>query len=178
MLRQVSENGLRLTTSSGNRRRRRRDAAAAQVAEDRDHQAGDGHPGRMPRAPASRPPASVPIRMATKGAGLDQRVAADQFTFAQVLRQDRVLDRPEQRRMQAEQKQRREQNRQAVQREAEQATPMMTISSSFTRRASFALSYLSASWPAVAENRKKGRMKIPAARLVSTSGASVVQLAA
>jgi hypothetical protein len=55
---------------------------------------------------------------------------------------------------------------------------MMTISSSLTSRASFALSYLSASCPAVAEKRKNGRMKIPAARLVNTSGANAVQLAA
>ncbi|EXI74093.1 MAG: hypothetical protein AW07_02231 [Candidatus Accumulibacter sp. SK-11] len=58
------------------------------------------------------------------------------------------------------------------------ATPMISTSRSFTSRASLALSYLSASWPAVAEKRKKGRMKMPAARLVSTSGRIVVQLAA
>jgi hypothetical protein len=54
----------------------------------------------------------------------------------------------------------------------------MAISSSLTMRASAALSYLSASCPAVAENRKKGRMNTPAARLASSSGLSVVQLAA
>ena len=43
----------------------------------------------------------------------------------------------------------------------------MAISSHFTRRESSALSYLSASCPAVAENRKKGRMKMPAARFAS-----------
>jgi uncharacterized tellurite resistance protein B-like protein len=36
-----------------------------------------------------------------EGAGLDQRVAANQFLLTQMLRQDGVLDRPEQRRMQA-----------------------------------------------------------------------------
>ena len=55
---------------------------------------------------------------------------------------------------------------------------MITISSTFEMRASFALSYLSANCPEVAEKRKNGRMKMPPARLVSTSGASVVQLAA
>jgi len=54
----------------------------------------------------------------------------------------------------------------------------MAISSSLIRRARAALSYLSASWPAVAEKRKKGRMKIPAARLASRLGSRVVQLAA
>ena len=89
----------------------------------------------------------------------------------QVLRQDGVFDRPEQRRVQAEQEQRGQQHRQAVQRRnPAPATTMMPISSTLTRRARRALSYLSASWPAVAENRKKGRMKMPAARLASSSG--------
>ena len=47
---------------------------------------------------------------------------------------------------------------------------MMAISSALTRRASSALSYLSANCPAVAENRKKGRMNKPAARLASSAG--------
>jgi hypothetical protein len=46
-----------------------------------------------------------------------------------------------------------------------------------TSRASRALSYLSASSPAVAENRKNGRMKIPAARFASTPADSVVHSA-
>ena len=46
----------------------------------------------------------------------------------------------------------------------------MAISSSFVARMTRALSYLSASCPAVAENRKKGRMKSAPARFTSTSG--------
>jgi hypothetical protein len=53
-----------------------------------------------------------------EGAGLDQRIAADQLLVLQVLRQDRVLDRPEQRRVQAEQEQPGEQHGEAVQPEA------------------------------------------------------------
>ena len=44
-----------------------------------------------------------------KGSGLDHRVAGDQFIGMQVLRQDRVLDRAEQRRLCAHQKQHRHQ---------------------------------------------------------------------
>jgi hypothetical protein len=80
--------------------------------------------------------------------------------------------------MQAEQAQRAEQDGKAVWKKPSAATPMISISSTFTHRASSALSYLSANWPAVAEKMKKGRMKMPAATLVRTSGANVVQLAA
>src|SRR3990172_1589449 len=51
------------------------------------------------------------------------------------------------------------------------ASAMIPISASFTSRMIRALSYLSASCPAVAENRKNGRMNTPAARLTVTSGA-------
>ena len=47
------------------------------------------------------------------------------------------------------------------------ATTMIATSSSLMKRASRALSNFSASWPAVAENRKNGRMNSAAARLVS-----------
>lgn len=59
-----------------------------------------------------------------------------------------------------------------------QATPMMSISRTFTNRASIAMSYLSASCLAVAENRKKGRMKMPEASVPSSSGFSAVHCAA
>jgi len=50
------------------------------------------------------------------------------------------------------------------------ATIMIPTSSSFVSRASMALSYLSASCPAVAEKKKNGRMNSPAARLARISG--------
>ncbi len=50
------------------------------------------------------------------------------------------------------------------------ATTMIPISASLTRRINVAFSNLSASWPAVAENRKNGRMNRPAARLTRVSG--------
>ena len=55
---------------------------------------------------------------------------------------------------------------------------MIMISSTLTSRASIALSYLSATTSSGAENRKNGRMKIPAARLDRTSGASEVHCVA
>ncbi len=45
---------------------------------------------------------------------------------------------------------------------------MMAISASLMRRIRVALSMASASWPAVAENRKYGRMNTPAATVTST----------
>ena len=45
-----------------------------------------------------------------EGSTLDQTVTADQFILGEVLRQDRVFDRAEQRRVQAEQEQRAEQH--------------------------------------------------------------------
>ena len=56
-----------------------------------------------------------------EGAALDQRIAADEFVLAQVLRQDGVLDWPEERRVQAEQEQRAQENVQAVQVKAERS---------------------------------------------------------
>ena len=49
-----------------------------------------------------------------EGPALNQTVAADQFILGEVLRQDRVFDRAEQRRVQAEQEQRAEQHGQTV----------------------------------------------------------------
>ena len=49
-----------------------------------------------------------------EGAHLDQAVAADEFVVLQVLRQDRVLDRAEQRRVHAQQRQRDEQQREVA----------------------------------------------------------------
>ena len=54
-------------------------------------------------------------------AGFDEAVAADKLAHREVLRQDRVLDRPEQRRVQAEQRERREQQADARQDEPGQA---------------------------------------------------------
>ena len=45
---------------------------------------------------------------------------------------------------------------------------MITISATLIRRMSMAFSYLSAIWPAVAENRKNGSMNIPPAMMTST----------
>src|SRR3989344_7436112 len=46
---------------------------------------------------------------------------------------------------------------------------MIPLSNIFTPTMRYAFSYRSASWPAVAEKRKKGRMKIPPARTTSCS---------
>ena len=53
----------------------------------------------------------------------------------------------------------------------------MAISIATVMRMSVDFSYLSASWPAVAENRKKGRMKSACARFCRVSEDIVVKLA-
>jgi hypothetical protein len=64
-----------------------------------------GDPGRAVAAAGEQAAEQRAEQDGDEGAGLDQRVAADQFLALQVLRQDRVLDRAEQRRVQAEQEQ-------------------------------------------------------------------------
>ena len=57
------------------------------------------------------------------------------------------------------------------------AMHMTPISITFTRRTRRDFSYLSASCPAVAENRKKGKMKTPPAIFTSVSVESVKEAA-
>ena len=82
--------------------KRRRDAAAADdqraVAEQHEAAAED-------RAEEDR----------QERAGLDERVARDEFVLAQVLRQQRVLDRAEDRRVRAQTEERGEEQRNAAQ---------------------------------------------------------------
>ena len=54
------------------------------------------------------------------------------------------------------------------------ARHMIAISRSFTERASFDFSNLSASWPLVAENRKNGRMNKPGSKVASVLPSSEV----
>ena len=100
------------------RRRRIRNAATGNVTGHRDAQPGQGDPHRIDAGPGEQAAGQRADQDGDEGAGLDLGVAADQFPFIQVLRQDRVLDRPEQRRLQAEQKQGGQQQGQAVQQEA------------------------------------------------------------
>ena len=58
------------------------------------------------------------------------------------------------------------------------ANSMMPISNTFTTRIIFDFSYLSASWPAVAENRKYGRMNMPGSTVTSKVESREVRLAA
>ncbi len=97
---------------------RRGDAPAGQVAGQCHDEAANGNPRRMRHRTGQQPAGQRADQDGDEGAGLDQRIAADQLLFVQVLRQDRVLDRPEQGRMAAEQEQRPHQHRQAGQEEA------------------------------------------------------------
>ena len=56
-----------------------------------------------------------------KGAGLDERVAGDELVLVQVLRKECVFDRAEDRRMRAEEEERREEQRHAFQPEPHRA---------------------------------------------------------
>ena len=77
----------------------------------------------MPSGAGKQPTGQGTEQNGNEGTALDQRVAADEFVLAQVLGQDGVLDRPEQRRMQAEQEKRAEQHIQAMPVESKRRNP-------------------------------------------------------
>ena len=78
---------------------------AGDIAGDGDQQTGQRDPDRLQAGAGEQSTGQRADEDGDEGPGLDQRVAADKFIFAQVLRQDRVLYRPEQCRLQAEQEQ-------------------------------------------------------------------------
>jgi hypothetical protein len=99
----------------GSHRRSLRYAAARDVARNRDDD------GRRPRdeRPAGldgddEPTDDLAQQDSDEGAHLNQPVAADQLVGPQVLGQDRILHRPEHRRMHAHQRERAEQQRQVA----------------------------------------------------------------
>ncbi|MFZ1828258.1 MAG: hypothetical protein WAW42_05705 [Candidatus Competibacteraceae bacterium] len=59
-------------------------------------------------------PGQHPEQDGHKGAGFNHRIATDQLVGMEMPRHDRVFDRPEQRRMQANQKEGAHQHRQAA----------------------------------------------------------------
>ena len=103
-------------------------------------------------------------------AGLDERVAGDELVVAQVLRQQRVLDRAEHGRVRAEAEERGEQDRHALPATGPtRRGAMMPISATFTQRAIAALSKRSASVPEAPEKRKNGAMNRPPAIITSVA---------
>ncbi|MNF32832.1 hypothetical protein D3C84_136310 [compost metagenome] len=96
------------------RRRGGGNAQAAPVAEHGDQQAAGGDPQHAVRGAGEQAAGQGADQDGDEGAGLDQRVAADQLVLVEVLRQDGVLHRAEQGRLQAEQEQRGEQQFEAV----------------------------------------------------------------
>ena len=114
-LRQVSLNGFQLSRSSRLGARGVRDEAAGEVARQRDADRAGG--GEINAARSIRHEHSADDRAnqdGDEGAGLDQCVAAHQLLRAQMLRQQRVLDRPEESRVRAQQEQTAEQKRKIV----------------------------------------------------------------
>ena len=101
------------------RSRRIRDAAARQVADHGHQQTGKRDPDRIAPHPGEQAAGQRADEDGDEGPRLDQRVAADKFVLDEMLRQDRVLDRSEDRRLQAEQAQRGKQHGEAVQVETE-----------------------------------------------------------
>ncbi len=105
----------------------------------------------------SRPPAIVPSRIATNVPISTRPLPPTSSSVLQRLRQDRVLDRAEQRRVHAHQRQRGEQQRAGcAARSRRSRSTMIAISNSLMKRMSRDFSYLSASWPAVAESSTNG----------------------
>ena len=151
-------------------RRRERNEARADPAGQRDRDAEHADDERAVVDQHQRAAEDRAEQDREERARLDQRIAGDQLVLAEVLGQQGVLDRPEDRRVRAEAEERDEQQRHARQREARSAPcAMMKISAIFTQRAIFALSTRSASVPEAPENRKNGAMKMPPASMTSVA---------
>ncbi|MNP05616.1 hypothetical protein D3C76_975710 [compost metagenome] len=101
--------------------RRPGNAAAGQVAEHGNADDRRGHHRRVMRRRHHDPGANGTGQDRQEGAHFHQAVAAYQFIFPQGLRQDRVLHRPEQRRMGAHGEQRQQHQRQVIEHEADGA---------------------------------------------------------
>ena len=145
----------------GRRGRRERNAAARELARHRER-------SQRRRQTRAAPPDGDQTAAGERaeqdreeGPRLDQRVAADQLALVEVLRQDRVLDRAEERRCMPMRKSAASSSARLRSRKPTAPTTMIAISSSLTQADEARLSYLSASCPAVAEKRKNGRMKMP-----------------
>ena len=123
-----------LILRSGARASGRRNEARRRPAAEREHHHHAGE-GRRIAAVLGREPADNRAgEDCEKCRGFDQRVAGGKFGGREMIRQDAVLDRAEQRRNDAEQKQREKQQRDRVQPEAgDRAVPATPISTSFSR---------------------------------------------
>ena len=93
---------------------RRRNRTTGQVAGNSNKQSARGNPCRMFDRTGEQPADQRTDQDGDESTSLDQCIAANQFIGMQVLRQDGVLDRPEEGRVQAEQEKRPHQHGQAV----------------------------------------------------------------
>ena len=178
MLFQVSRIGFRLTCNSGTGagaagipRLLKYPAAATSMPPSAIH-------AGCSTEPANKPPASVPIKIATKVPASISALPPTSSVSCRCCGRMAYLTGPNSVECRPSKNSAPISTDRLCRKKPMAATPMMTISSTLTNRASNALSYLSASCPAVAENRKKGRINTPAARLASNSGLSVVHCAA
>ena len=112
MLRQVSVSGFGLTVRPGS------GAVTGYLTSRGDRDAAAGNPQLAVFRSGEQSANKGAEQDRDEGSSLDHGVAADQFVFVQVLGQQCVLHRAEQRGVAAEQEQRCEQHRQAVQQEA------------------------------------------------------------
>ena len=102
--------------------RRRRDPSAHQITRKRHRDGGRAGQDRTIRFDGDHQTADdFAKKNGDEGAHLDQPVAADELVLAQVLRQDRVLDGPEECRMHTHQAQRQEEQDQVAPIEADRA---------------------------------------------------------
>ena len=124
--------------------------------------------------PASSPPHSVPMRMATKVPASISALPPTSSSVCRCCGRMAYFTGPNKVEWQPIKNSPKSRTLRLCSQKPRPAMSMMTTSRTLTSRASVALSYLSASCPAEAENRKNGRMKMPAARLARTTGSSVV----
>ena len=111
-----------------------------------------------------------------EGRALDQRIAGRQFGFGEVIGEDAVFDRPEQRRDHAEQEQRGEQHGIGMQPEAGDRDRRHRDFDELEPLRHQALSKRSAISPPIAERMKNGKMKIAPASVISASGSCSAHL--
>ena len=123
-----------------------------------------------PPSLAARPPAIGAEQDGDEGRAFDQRVAGRQLFALQMIGQDAVFDRPEQRRDDAEEEQRDEEDRRC---ECSQKPTTRERRDAdlgeLERCATSALSKRSAIWPPSPERKKNGAMKTAPASVISAS---------
>ncbi len=162
-LRQVSVNGFQLIVRPGSGAGDARDEARGNAPDQRKRDRGARHPVRPDTGHADQDAAQDGAQQnGDEGTHLHQAVAADQLgVVAGAAAGTRTSPGPNSVECRPIRNTPANSRATTCQTKPAPITSMMAISRFLMKRINAALSYLSASWPAVAENSTKGRMKTP-----------------